>query len=110
MRNARPYLCSSFDCLVSTCANFVAYFSYRAEGVKWTTDQCTGISLVIMIGLMARAADTAIEITLARLCPGSEIVLAPPLPISYIVYVTLLCSRHHAKPKLEFGKDCNVII
>jgi len=90
---------------VLTCANFVAYCSFRAEGIKWTTDQC--ISLVIIIGLMACAP---LEVTVARLCPGSEIVLAPPLPISYIVYVTLLCSRHHAKPKLEFGKDCNVII
>ena len=36
---------------MSTCANFVAYFSFRAEGVK--TDQC--ISLVIIIGLMACA-------------------------------------------------------
>jgi len=38
---------------VSTCANFVAYFSFRAEGVKRTTDQC--ISFVIIIGLMACA-------------------------------------------------------
>jgi len=36
---------------VSTCAKFVAYFSFKAEGVKWITDQC--ISLVIIIGLMA---------------------------------------------------------
>jgi len=32
---------------VSTCANFVAYFSFKFEGVKWTTDQ--SISIVIII-------------------------------------------------------------
>jgi len=31
---------------VSTCANFVAYCSFRFEGVKWTTDQ--SISIVII--------------------------------------------------------------
>jgi len=87
---------------VSTCANFVVYFSFRAKGVKWTTDQC--ISLVIISGLMAC---TPLEITVAWLCPGSEIVLALPLPISY-VYVTLLCSRYH-ETKLEFVKDRNVM-
>ena len=87
---------------VSTCANFVTYFSFRAQGVKWTTDQC--ISLVIIIGLMVC---DQLEITQARLCPSSEIVLAPPLPISY-VYITLLCSRHH-ETKLKFVKDCNVM-
>ena len=72
-------MCSSFDCLVSICANFVAYFSFRAEGVKWTTDQC--ISIVIIIDLMFC---TPSEITVARLCPGIEIVLAPPLPTSFV--------------------------
>ena len=73
----------------------VAYFSFASEGVKWTTDQC--ISLVVIIGLMACAP---LEITVARLCLGSEIVLAPPLPISY-VYVTLLFSVAITKPNLS---------
>jgi len=46
---------------VSTCANFVANCSFGAEGVKWTTDQC--ISLAIIIGLVdcGVAADTDVE-------------------------------------------------
>ena len=90
-------------CHVSICANVVAYCSFR-EDVKWTADQC--ISLVIIIGLMARAP---LEITVARLCPGSKTVLAPPLPVSYVEYVTLLCSRHH-ETKLEFVQEAQLLL
>ena len=45
MRNAACVL----PWIVSTCANFVTHFSFRAEGVKWTTDQY--ISIVIEAGM-----------------------------------------------------------
>ena len=60
---------------MSTCANIVAYLSFRALSGPPTS------VLVIIIGLIACAP---LEIIVPRLCPSSEIFLAPPLTNSHV--------------------------